>query len=392
MAKIVNCWNEWDPLKYVVVGRPEGTSVTAPGPDWMYNMADGGVPLGYWKHFPQEYIDQANEQMDAFIKIMQKNGVEKVDRITIHPSMLNDRPIVHPDWTQINQHGWNNPRDLYMPLGNELMEAPGSRRSRYYEYLGLRPLVEKWFKEDPEFLWTAAPRPWLSDESFVDGYYWDYAYVWDEATKKEKMLNKEYHLTEKEPLWDAADALRCGKDIFWQPSAVTNRGGMEWLRRYLTARGFRLHEMQMDSSPAGYYRPWHIDVVVNTPRPGLLIVSNKKKIMDPKIVDLFTKNDWEIVPAVDPEYQWNETFTLSATPQGKGVQGPNWISMNTFILAPDLICVSDKELGYMNQLDKLGCEVVPVAYEKVYKFGGMLHCTTLDIYREGKCEDYFPNQ
>ncbi|MBQ4133698.1 MAG: serine/threonine protein kinase, partial [Desulfovibrionaceae bacterium] len=306
--------------------------------------------------------------------------------------LQNDRPIVHPDWTQINQHGWNNPRDLYLPLGNEIMEAPGSRRSRYYEYLGLRPLVEKWFKEDPDFLWTAAPRPWLSDESYKFGYYWDYAYVWDEETKKEKMLNWDYHLTEKEPLWDAADAARAGKDIFWQASALTNRAGMEWLRRYLSARGFRLHAVQFDSSSAGYYRPWHIDVVVNMLRPGLMVVSNKKHIMDPKIVDLFRKNDWEIVQAVDPEYQWNETFTLSATPQGKGVQGPNWISMNTFSLSPKEICVSDKEHGYMEQLNKLGVEVIPVSYDKVYKFGGMLHCTTLDVYREGKCEDYFPNQ
>ena len=69
MAKIVNCWNEWDPLKRVVVGRPEGTAVTAPGPDWMYNMADGGVPLGYWKAFPQEYIDEALKVADSFYQM-----------------------------------------------------------------------------------------------------------------------------------------------------------------------------------------------------------------------------------------------------------------------------------------------------------------------------------
>ena len=46
----------------------------------------------------------------------------------------------------------------------------------------------------------------------------------------------------------------------------------------------------------------------------------------------------------------------------------------------------------MEQLNKLGFEVVPVSYEKVYRFGGMLHCTTLDVYREGDCVDYFPNQ
>jgi len=31
-------------------------------------------------------------------------------------------------------------------------------------------------------------------------------------------------------------------------------------------------------------------------------------------------------------------------------------------------------------------------YEAVIPFGGALHCTTLDIYREGTCEDYFPKQ
>ena len=30
MAKIVNSWNEWDPLKRMIVGRPEGTNIPAP--------------------------------------------------------------------------------------------------------------------------------------------------------------------------------------------------------------------------------------------------------------------------------------------------------------------------------------------------------------------------
>ena len=32
MAKIVNSWNEWDPLKRVIVGKPEGTNIPAPEP------------------------------------------------------------------------------------------------------------------------------------------------------------------------------------------------------------------------------------------------------------------------------------------------------------------------------------------------------------------------
>ena len=29
--KIVNSWNEWDPLKHVIVGRADGTCIPAPG-------------------------------------------------------------------------------------------------------------------------------------------------------------------------------------------------------------------------------------------------------------------------------------------------------------------------------------------------------------------------
>ena len=45
----------------------------------------------------------------------------------------------------------------------------------------------------------------------------------------------------------------------------------------------------------------------------------------------------------------------------------------------------------MEQLDKLGMEVIPVPFRDAYAFGGGLHCATADVHREGSCEDYFPN-
>gem|GEM_PF-5011157 len=36
-----------------------------------------------------------------------------------------------------------------------------------------RPLFEKYFKEDPEFLWVAAPKPRLADESYEKNYYYN---------------------------------------------------------------------------------------------------------------------------------------------------------------------------------------------------------------------------
>ena len=48
------------------------------------------------------------------------------------------------------------------------------------------------------------------------------------------------------------------------------------------------------------------------------------------------------------------------------------------------------ELYQAEQLDKLGMEVIEVDLRDAYAFGGGLHCCTADVYREGKCEDYFP--
>ncbi|MBP80464.1 MAG: serine/threonine protein kinase, partial [Acidiferrobacteraceae bacterium] len=44
------------------------------------------------------------------------------------------------------------------------------------------------------------------------------------------------------------------------------------------------------------------------------------------------------------------------------------------------------------QLDKLGFEVLPLAFRDAYPFGGGLHCATADVLREGSCDDYFPKQ
>ena len=52
MTKIVNCWNEWDPLKRVIVGRPEGTCIPAPNPGWWHDLPEAGFPLGTWGRFP----------------------------------------------------------------------------------------------------------------------------------------------------------------------------------------------------------------------------------------------------------------------------------------------------------------------------------------------------
>jgi len=391
MGKVVNCWNEWDPLKRVIVGRPEGTNVPAPEPAWWYDLPLGGYPLASYGPFPQEMVDAANEQMNYLVSILEKRGV-KVDRPTIHPCMFN-KPVSTPDWTQLNCYGVNNPRDVFLCHGKHLIEATTSRRSRWYEYLNLRPLFEQYFKEDPEVVWFTAPKPRLTDESYVKNYYYDFEKVWTHEQKKQRLYDWSFQLSEHEPLWDAADAIRCGKDIFHQCSCVTNKGGMDWLKRMFGALGIRVHHVAYDTpwppSPdrPDNYHPWHSDVNFMPLRPGLAITNPDWKPRTPQFLELMKKNDWEVIPAARPVYVHKNKIYLTGLYEGK-----SWISMNTFSLDPKTVFVEAHETAYCEQLDKLGFEVIPIPYEKVIPFGGALHCTTLDIYREGKLEDYFPKQ
>ncbi len=390
MAKVVNSWNEWDPLKRVIIGRPEGTNVPAPEPAWWYDLPEGGFPLGQWGPFPQDMLDAANEQMDYFVKqIEQRDAV--VERIDIHPFMLN-KPFSSPmGWTQLNAHGVNNVRDVTMIHGNFIVEATTVRRSRVFERFNLRPIFERYFKEDPECVHFAAPMPMLTDESYVKNYYYDYENVWTDDQKRDRLHNWEFQLSEKEPLWDAADAMRFGKDIFHQGSCVTNKGGMDWLKRMCSALGLRLHHVLFDTPKEkdlpDNYHPWHIDVNFVPLRPGLCMYNPDWAPRTPEVWDLFKKNDWELIPAARPTRVHKNKIYLTGLYEGK-----SWISMNTFSIDPKTVCVEAGETAYCDQLNKLGFEVVPIPYEKVIPFGGALHCTTLDVNREGDCEDYFPNQ
>jgi hypothetical protein len=53
-----------------------------------------------------------------------------VDRVTVHPKLLGAQSYGTTDWTQLNARGINNPRDLFITVGNEIMEASGTLRSR----------------------------------------------------------------------------------------------------------------------------------------------------------------------------------------------------------------------------------------------------------------------
>ena len=73
--------------------------------------------------------------------------------------------------------GFMPPRDIIMAMGNETIEATMSQRSQWLEFICYRDLFEQFLKEDPNFLWTAAPKPRLSDKSYNDDFWNEFAEI-----------------------------------------------------------------------------------------------------------------------------------------------------------------------------------------------------------------------
>ena len=370
----INSWNEWDPLKHVIVGIPDGAMIAAPEPAAITGP-EIGKPPDFWCPLPDDLVAKARVEMDNFAAILEERGA-RVDRLS--PLVLNQK-VQTPDWEQDSMFSLMPPRDFLLPVGNEIIEATMSQRSRWFEFIAYRDLLEQYFREDPNFLWSAAPKPRLTDDLYVEGFWEEIAEIEknNPAEMVERTKRHQFSRTEVRPVWDAADALRLGKDIFIQMSMLTNKAGIDWLRRHLEPRGLRVHQVTFECP-----HPWHMDTTIFFPRAGTMFQNPNWLPVEPEFNELLRKNDWEIVHCAP----------AGRTKSHERCYYSVYLAYNVLSIDPKTICVEAAEKPLMEQLDQYGFEVIPVDFFEVSPFGGGLHCATVDIFREGDCEDYFPKQ
>ena len=368
----VESYNDFDPLRHIIVGIADNQHIPEACPASNEKIpADSPMRGSKAGRRTQESIDQANECLNDFAGML-----EDRDIIVDRPSAIDwHERITTPDFTISSGFGCMPPRDCLLTMGSTLLMAPMSFRSRYFEYLAFHELTREYFESDPNCLIEQAPRPRLADESFRMDYVEDYEYLSEEETMA-RSLRKEYSTLETDILFDAADVMRLGKDIFVQHGLTTNLAGIRWIKRRFEPQGYRIHTLSFRDN-----HPIHIDATFCPLRPGLMLLNPNRPLFDGQR-EIFEKNDWEIVEAAIPAHDTPPPLCYSSV----------WLSMNILILDHKTVCVEATEHHQMEQFDKLGFEVIPVPFRDAYAFGGGLHCSTADVLREGSCEDYFPNQ
>jgi len=354
---VVNTYNEWDPLEEIIVGTVEGALIppwdvimeaSLHGKElWDFYKKHGGTP------WPPEMIEAAGKNVDEFVNILEAEGV------TVRRPVPCDftKSYNTPDFEIKSGCYALMPRDVLLVIGDMIIEAPMAWRSRYHEHHAFKDLCKEYFHGGAQ--WISAPRPQLGSKTYVEGY---------EAPREGEPMRT--ILTEFEPLFDAADVIKCGRDVFIARSSCCNGFGIEWLRRQLGTE-YRVHEVEVYDT-----HPMHIDATFYPLAPGKLLINPERVYNVPEI---FKKNGWDILTCPTPVMPKSQPMYNCSS----------WISMNVVMLDEERVIVSKEEHTLINAFKEWGFKPIPCNFYDFEAIGGGFHCASVDIRRRGELNSYF---
>lgn len=346
-TSLVSVYNEWDPLEEMIVGIATGARVPSSDRglfalDYCANVnAPEDIPTG---SYSARVIEEAQADLEQFAEFLRDAGV------TVRRPAVTDhsRRFGSPDWTADGEYNYC-PRDLLLPIGQTIIETPMALRTRFFEPLAYREILLDYFESGAN--WISAPKPRLLDDTY------------NVRPEHGSALNN------FEPIFDAANVLRLGRDILYQVSCSGNRKGLTWLRRVLGDE-YRVHAVE------GVYEGTHLDTSITLVRPGLVVLC-PERIKPEQVPSVF--KGWDIIwcpDMTDTGYDWSY-------PRASIWQGMNFIMVN-----PDLAVVNDQQLALIRELESHGVTVAPLPMRQARSLSGGFHCVSVDVRRRGTLEDY----
>lgn len=355
---VVNTHDEWSPLEEIIVGGPyhldyhDDTSFRLFFHD---NLRDPVNQEVFQRpHFtPNNRLrDECLEDLDEFIRIL-----EARDIVVRRPEMLNTVPETKtPAWSAPMGHAMM-PRDLFLVLGDEIIETPTMIRARYFEGDLYKELFTDYFNHGAR--WTIAPKSRLLDRNF------DFSYVVKRGY--DGRLPDDVQL---EIMFDAAQVLRLGKDLVFNASTGNHRMGVTWLKRHLGS-AYDIHEVQLTDN--------HLGGKVLALRPGtLLIRDDVNRNLLPEALQR-----WEMITYEECE----EPVELEQ--DGVPFLASQSIGINVLSLDEEHVVVQDIQRPLIRDLEKSGFTPIPCRWRHGRSLGGGFHCLTLDIRRRSELVSYF---
>ncbi len=340
---------EFNRLRSVIVGTAWGANHPNPDDPSFVNFFmpadDPDIRTQVKGAIPQDVLLETEEDIARLISVLEQFEIQ-----VFRPEPFDSSVCIQTPYWKTEQLYSLMPRDCLLVIGKTVVEVASPTRARYFEVLPFRRILYDHRKQF-RFRWLSCPRPALLDNCYGPNPLED---------------NADNKLLENEILFDAANCVRIGKDIFFDINRSANALAADWLQNDVLGPNYRVHKVYMGLD--------HADVTLVPIRPGLLLI-------DPKRV---TKNNlpqqlkkWDIISLTGaPTLPFALPYPLAS----------NGIGRNLLMIDPNTVIVGEEQHELIAELEKRKITVIPLRFRHARTFGGSFHCVTLDLHREGDGE------
>lgn len=322
-------FNEYDPLESVIVGT--ATHASFPNFDQLFRL---NMSQGSWTETPppggrvdDRIIDETNEDLEDLANTLRLHGVE----------------VYRPKPLRFDLAGGQYaycPRDNLLVVGDTVIEAPMSVASRQMEMLCYEDIRNEAIAEGAN--WIAAPHPLLRyEDNVTDG---------------------RFALAEKEPVFDAANVCRFGRNLLYLVSNSANVLGAQWLQKAL---GPYYSVITTD-----VYDAAHIDSTIVSIDEDYVVL-NASRVTESSL-------PWFLK---DLEKIWITEDMIVPQAFYKYPYASKWIAINMLALGNKKVICDLDQPRIMDELSKHGFEPIPQQLRHSRTLGGGFHCVTVDLAR-----------
>lgn len=327
---MINVHNTFDPLKEIIIGDVDIHSIKLDDPRKQQRV--------------QYIFEKTKDELKNFQEVMESRGI-KVHR----PSSMTNTDIKTPYWSTAGTRIPLTPRDLFLVLGDTIIEAAMCEEERFFETFYYRDIILDQFTKGAKWMSMPMPRHNYTDTTMGD----------------EDVPNLD-------PIMDAPACLKYGKDVFVNTRGAGNRLGFEWLCSMFGHR-YNFHEINTPEISG------HLDSQFTILRPGLLLTYHPKDIL-PKYF-----KDWEVIN-FQPDYdkQTSAQQELIDSRIQDSDPGNSVLFVNCLSIDRNTVVVWDhykSETGVLKQFEKHEIEVVFVPFTYSHFFNQGVTCLTLDMHR-----------
>jgi N-dimethylarginine dimethylaminohydrolase len=335
---MVHCYNTFDTLKEVILGDIDENVLEFCNQNQLDRLS--------------HIVKRTKQDLDRIQQTFESRNI-----VVHRPTFFSNQCVETPYWKSQGLKTPLSPRDNFLVIGNTIVETASWQKERFFESFYFREIFLSYYKQGAN--WISMPMP-RHDEYDPD-----------------PMDNNA--IPNRDPMIDAANVIKYGKDLFVSAWGSNNQLGLEWLYRNFT--DYRIHPVTSDKITG------HLDTHFTIIRPGLLYSYHSKD----DLPDYF--KSWDMLsldPSRDKEISMSQAFIDDKLQDDDFAN--TVLGINILVGDPHTVYVYDHMLEnyhFLKQLEKYHIEPVFVPFAYSHFFNQGLTCLTLDTVRDtASCIDY----